>query len=352
MLNKKVENFIDQKIKQYNKLNTKRTLEVKRVFYHYNDVFHITFQINQQGLCFYEDVLIGRYNKKENTWFYKNLAYSMQWYIINNGYCSEWKLVTSSLLYYFKNKDSNFLSKDEIDSLERSKKTQKQLTEYRRKFIKEVNKYNKYLKIKDIGNITNIIAIKDIDKYDWFIIERYIKAYPMLLHYYIDDNIDMLNMFNKAELKFINKYPHFTTDMLEILHETKRLDINFIFKEKEKRKDEKLIAKFNNINFNELEKYEFEYSGYIAQICKSYKEVVNEGEELKHCCGSNYATKMINNESIILKIRSVKKIHKAFVTCEIVNGQINQFYGKKNKVYKSGKIIKFKKEYEKYLNVI
>lgn len=348
MLNKKVEKFIDQKIKQYNKLNTKRTLEVKKVFYHYNEVYHVTFKINQQGLYFYEDVLIGKFDKKDNTWYYKNLRRGMQWHITDDD---KWKLVSRTLLYYFKYKDNYFLAKDEIDNLQRSKKTQKANNEYNKKFIKEVNKYNKYLKIKDLNEVKNRISIKDIKNYDWFIIERYIKAYPKLLHYYIDDNMDLFDFFNKAELKFINSYPHFTLEMLDILFDTKRMDISFIFREKDRRRNQKIIEQFNNIDFSQLEKYEFKAHGYVASVCKSYDEVLDEGVELDHCCGASYAEKMANGRSIILKVRSKKKIDKAFVTCEIVDGKIKQFYGYDNKVYKSGNIIKFKKEYEKYLNM-
>ncbi len=58
--------------------------------------------------------------------------------------------------------------------------------------------------------------------------------------------------------------------------------------------------------------------------------IKEEGHILRHCVG-NYISKILDEESIILFIRSLDQPEKSFYTMEIKGNQINQCHGYRNK---------------------
>lgn len=79
-------------------------------------------------------------------------------------------------------------------------------------------------------------------------------------------------------------------------------------------------------------KYGFESSGYIIRPAKDAAEIVREGWALHHCVGGdNYLRKHNDGKTAILFMRSAKTPDKAYVTIEVQEGIILQWYGAHDK---------------------
>lgn len=89
--------------------------------------------------------------------------------------------------------------------------------------------------------------------------------------------------------------------------------------------------KYTNIpkEYNKLmDKYGASAGGYIIRPAKSAGEIVLEGKILHHCVGGDYyLSKHNKGTSFILFLRPVKKKDIPYITVEIEDTHINQWYG-------------------------
>lgn len=78
-----------------------------------------------------------------------------------------------------------------------------------------------------------------------------------------------------------------------------------------------------------LKKFNFEYNGLLIRAFESSKEMVEEGNKLKHCI-ANYMLRYAQGQTSIFVIRKITNPTKPFFTIEIRDGRIIQVYGLKN----------------------
>lgn len=86
-------------------------------------------------------------------------------------------------------------------------------------------------------------------------------------------------------------------------------------------------------NYRELrKKYFYEDENYIIRPARSAEEIVMEGRTLHHCVGgNNYLDKHNRGESIILMLRFKDRETEPYITVEIANEKIRQWYGANDK---------------------
>lgn len=91
--------------------------------------------------------------------------------------------------------------------------------------------------------------------------------------------------------------------------------------------DEDVSALYNKVIANRYEKlkerYGFEKSEFMIVPPKTAKEIVDEGDSLRHCVG-RYVKKVVLNESVILFMRRSSEPDKPYCTIELVGNDIQQ----------------------------
>lgn len=83
------------------------------------------------------------------------------------------------------------------------------------------------------------------------------------------------------------------------------------------------------VRLKELKKYHFEKDGLFIRAVNDQKELIQEGQSLRHCVGT-YAKKYIDGKCDILVIRHIKDPETPFFTVEIINKKIVQCRGLRN----------------------
>lgn len=73
----------------------------------------------------------------------------------------------------------------------------------------------------------------------------------------------------------------------------------------------------------------FEKDGLMIAFPKSPKDIVAEGNALRHCVGG-YVSRVANAECIILFLRQTEKTKESFYTIEVRNGEVAQVRGLQN----------------------
>lgn len=96
------------------------------------------------------------------------------------------------------------------------------------------------------------------------------------------------------------------------------------------KKDKELDAQIAK-RVQELSSYFFEHKGLFIRPVRSNAELFNEGKTLSHCVGM-YAKRYAEGETNLFVIRKTTSPSTPFYTLEIVNGQVIQAYGLKNKL--------------------
>ena len=75
-------------------------------------------------------------------------------------------------------------------------------------------------------------------------------------------------------------------------------------------------------------RYFYEDDNLVIRPAKSASEIVQEGSTLHHCVGGDtYLNKHNKGESIILMLRFKKSINIHYITVEIIDTTIRQWYG-------------------------
>lgn len=70
-------------------------------------------------------------------------------------------------------------------------------------------------------------------------------------------------------------------------------------------------------------RYGFEKSGFMIVPPRTSKEIVEEGQKLRHCVGT-YVKRVALDKTTILFLRRVKEPEKPFCTIEIVDNRVTQ----------------------------
>lgn len=156
-----------------------------------------------------------------------------------------------------------------------------------------------------------------------------------------EDNGDDLS--NTVYLKPRNLYETYTRIRLEA----------------EQRKNEKYITemqqKYSNIKSRSKKipkKYTFTHDGLIIRPALDAKEIVLEGRMLHHCVGSDnqhYLKDFNAGKGWIMVIRDIKGPDTPYITVELKNDKIMQWYGEHDTKPDKEIIEEFLKEYKKHI---
>lgn len=95
------------------------------------------------------------------------------------------------------------------------------------------------------------------------------------------------------------------------------------------KKDKIVDEKLKQLSDEMSRLYGFRNGDYIVQAPSCFKDLLVEGEKLKHCVAS-YAQKMAMKETVILFVRRADAPDEPFVTVEVRNGHVLQVRGFKN----------------------
>ena len=139
--------------------------------------------------------------------------------------------------------------------------------------------------------------------------------------------IDYLHMRIQRGYDLNNQIYLFPRD-LQAAHDLMVLETN---QEKFEERNQEVRAKFPDIqrSYRKLRnKYFFEDEEYLIRPARSAEEIVAEGRFLHHCVGGdNYLHKHNTGVSTILFLRLIKQPEIPYITVEISNIRIRQWYG-------------------------
>lgn len=114
--------------------------------------------------------------------------------------------------------------------------------------------------------------------------------------------------------------------------------------------DKEQFIKAINMHKNEME---FEFGDYQVVIPKEPDDIKKEGMSMHHCVAS-YAKDCMNfsnpDRSYIVFIRNKNDLNKCYITCEICNGEIRQYYLAYDKLITKEEDLIFKQKYQEHLN--
>ncbi|WP_138756464.1 PcfJ domain-containing protein [Paenibacillus sinopodophylli] len=99
--------------------------------------------------------------------------------------------------------------------------------------------------------------------------------------------------------------------------------------EQVKYKESEELNKLIELSLKRRAKYSFEQDGLFIRAAVDTKELINEGNQLRHCVGS-YADRYAKGKCDILVIRYASEPEKPFFTMEVIDGKIVQCRGKSN----------------------
>lgn len=113
--------------------------------------------------------------------------------------------------------------------------------------------------------------------------------------------------------------------------------------------DELLFKKAMDIHKSEME---FEYGNFKVVIPTCTQDIKDEGQNMHHCV-AGYAKSCINtenpNRSYIVFVRHKDTPDKCYITCEIKNGNINQYFLSHDQYISSDEDKEFKRKYQEHL---
>lgn len=113
--------------------------------------------------------------------------------------------------------------------------------------------------------------------------------------------------------------------------------------------DQQMFTKAINLHKDEME---FEYGDYRVVIPNSPQDIKNEGKNMHHCV-ANYAKDCMDthrpNRSYIVFIRRKATPDMCYITCEIKNGKIGQYFLSHDRYITSDEDKAFKSAYAEHL---
>lgn len=98
---------------------------------------------------------------------------------------------------------------------------------------------------------------------------------------------------------------------------------------------------------------EFKYGNYVVVIPETPQDIKDEGKNMHHCVAS-YAKDCIKfdnpNRSYIVFVRHKDTPEKCYITCQINNGRIGQYYLSRDRHIYEDEDIEFRRKYQEHLN--
>lgn len=121
------------------------------------------------------------------------------------------------------------------------------------------------------------------------------------------------------------------------------------YKAQKEKIDQQMFAKAINLHKDEME---FEYGNYCVVIPTSPQDIKDEGKNMHHCV-ANYAKDCIEfnnrNRSYIVFVRRKETPDNCYITCEIRNGEIKQYFLSYDRHISSEEDKAFKEAYAEHL---
>lgn len=137
---------------------------------------------------------------------------------------------------------------------------------------------------------------------------------------FFGDWLDYIQMAKRQGLNVKDKriiYPRNLKEAHDVVMLNEKISLN-----------EKYIESFRDI-VERCQVYEFTFGNYLIRPPVDMKELLLEGQQLRHCVG-NYIPNMAKGETVILLIREVQNPEKPFYTLELKKGLVVQCRGFSN----------------------
>lgn len=295
-------------------LTTRKTIKANGIYYNEDikDLCQAFYTVKNFEVLHKEVIQVTRNYGKDNVTHLKTLVNNQGRLSFHATYVEEWRKPIPSI-----KKESAYYAVS----------TNVKLV-YRREFEvwyntrNEWKKRNKYLTEEHLKILEHYIPEKSNCYYsntDPFVIEKLINQYPKYLHWYMDDNFNLLDL-KKDERKFIIENGLHLHEA-EVLLKTHRQDLKFIRKW--------LSSLQYQEHFNKAYKeLKTANKHFVITMPKTPEELTEEGRKLHHCVGS-YKNKHGKTTTIVF-VRKAKEPLKPYITCEFKRGKISQFYTEHN----------------------
>lgn len=345
-----VRHFITDNMKQtqYEMGNFKQTGEIRwrdsLYFFEFYDTVLFTRNLDQvlKGTK-WEYSAIKEYATQEKGFGFPVFNYLIAYYKVPMlEYLVKLKLynLASSTLYFqYKYKDTINVNGTNILEVLRIQKEQLQIVKRMNPTIDELNviqelaKYDIHLEDKNIRFIAENLRIDNVIE-----MFKYTTYYKMIkyinsqykggknLQYILSDWVDYVFDCKLLNYSLENTLVLFPRDLDKAHREIRSMVEN--------RKVELFNEKFNELYETYINTFGWTFKNYVIEPPKSYDEVIEEGNVLDHCVGSQiYGDKVIKGESVILFLRKKEEIEKPFYTLEVdaKTLELIQCRGKRNK---------------------
>jgi hypothetical protein len=94
--------------------------------------------------------------------------------------------------------------------------------------------------------------------------------------------------------------------------------------------------------------WEFEYGDFTIVIPTCGQDLVDEGHNMHHCVGG-YVDRVVRGETFICFVRKKSAPDECYLTCQVTDGEIRQYYLAYDRVISSAEDIAFKTAYQNHL---
>ena len=164
--------------------------------------------------------------------------------------------------------------------------------------------------------------------------------------------LDYLRMKKKLGYDMTDSIVLFPKDLKEA-HNKAVIEIDEIAAEERRAEAEENFKEIRT-RFKEADEvYHCESGAFIIRPAKSASEIVDEGRYLHHCVGGDtYLSKHNDKESIICFLRAKDKPEEPYVTVELKDGKIEQWYGYLDEKPDEKKVDRWLKRYVKTLDPV
>lgn len=151
-----------------------------------------------------------------------------------------------------------------------------------------------------------------------------------------------LNYIKKQ--KFSNFSISYYLDYINMLQELDTpLDDSMVFPKDLQKAHDKAVDTINRLErelkrqtydkrLNQIKNYDKEIDEFVFLVPKDLQEIVDEGNELRHCVGNqDYLDRHANGQTTIVFIRQKDKPNQPYFTMEYANQRVVQIQGKRNR---------------------
>lgn len=98
--------------------------------------------------------------------------------------------------------------------------------------------------------------------------------------------------------------------------------------------------------------WDFEYGDFTIVVPKEGKDLVREGQEMRHCVGG-YIDRVVNGECSVVFVRHKDTPDKCYITCQVYpNGKIGQYYLAYDRYISSDEDKAFQQAFQEHLNKV